>query len=475
MLASRTLGIGLILALAGSACLAGDIRSTAVFERNGQGLYGTSTTAGFDRTFSFARGWGAQEFSEAVSVLGQAGYASGRMEAGRAGIETRFHGSLGSADIKTSYDLSVHHADIVARGQRIEFTSSAARLATPGSNRLAVRGPSLELQIDAVANVKGTLGAGARTSLTGAIHADGSTNDFRGADARQVGFDHSRDVTLVDTGGEKRYNLVNLGNAQLQKSFEVGPGRIDLAAPQGMDATSSFYRNGVLRAEATSSNSVVSGTLSIPQAIGQVFAPLKALKGEVNLLGSRHNPNDGTPQNPDGTYGGGYAKMDYTLFDATVTLGAAMHQAVEFTPVDRLPMVIYSDAGHYYSGFVGDQVSFPDPNFSTPTDVHFIMEVGFGGKMTNTLGAQMNFGLGLEVLKASASVLGYELANVGPLFTDSATMPVNSPFALYSTPAFDVEGFNWHTEYMTIHVLPTPGSMVLLGLGTALCARRRRG
>jgi uncharacterized protein (TIGR03382 family) len=151
-----------------------------------------------------------------------------------------------------------------------------------------------------------------------------------------------------------------------------------------------------------------------------------------------------------------------------------MHQSVEFTPVDRLPMVIYSDAGHYYSGFVGDQVSFSDSNFSTPTDVHFVMEIGFGGKMTNTVGAQMNFGLGLEVLKASASVLGYELANVGPLFTDSATMPVDSPFALYSTPAFDVEGFNVHTEYMTIHVLPTPGSLALMGLGGALCVRRRR-
>jgi hypothetical protein len=58
MLASRTLGIGLVVALAAGTCGAADIRSTAVFERTGQGLYGTNSSGDFDRTFSFARNWG---------------------------------------------------------------------------------------------------------------------------------------------------------------------------------------------------------------------------------------------------------------------------------------------------------------------------------------------------------------------------------------------------------------------------------
>jgi hypothetical protein len=262
-----------------------------------------------------------------------------------------------------------------------------------------------------------------------------------------------------------------------------------------------------------------SGSLSVLSFNSSPPASLKILGANVGLLSGSAGPVSWTVQGPENTAGTGtagptetinaaastdvahvalnvatlvgdllgvpingsfsidsIASLNWSLINASGTLDNYLQQSFSLNPfvVEELDVVQTGQTDVCTELFGCGPIDIPLGYKGELTiDPTYTMDASF----SNDTGLEIEPGLYLSLLSASASALGYSVS-IGPAYQLSEMFPT-SPVGLYSN-TFDLEG--WNTIQGTafdINVLvPEPGPLTLTGLALGLLglgfARRRR-
>lgn len=505
---------GLVESWGQGRAMAGLVDYDQVFLRGGQNLYGSGSDSGFDKKYKLAeKSWDNYDLpaSQSSALLVDnslvTGYVSGRVFPGSARVDLNVAATAGKADIAINRNLQFTFPDRVASGAGIGIGTSSFIKGGPGEgSSFAVQGPEASAKLSASLNAKVTMGAGYDildpTGITNYLglnpyHLDGTSGAIPTGSAFSSAYFHREDKTLFSTWAvpqgqtapapaEKEYTLATVstggqGVDLLDNSF----GGMRIEAPKGLSKTQTFFQSaGTIKVEAESSNSIVSGKVSIPRALGLIpgLQPLLALKGSASLFGAdAGTSNDASGNvvklvgpNLDGTTGPGNLSIDYTFFDALLTAGVSAKLVATFTP-SALNVKVLGPGGTQ-EGVMGNGFTFTAPENNSEQDilVGFSAETWMDGVMTIDVRLVPEAGLSVELLKGKATLFGYSLPEVGPLYSDAASTPLPE-FSLYSN-SFTVTGFNKSSAGWQVAVagIPEPSALTMLSLAVPVMMRRAR-
>ena len=141
------------------------------------------------------------------------------------------------------------------------------------------------------------------------------------------------------------------------------------------------------------------------------------------------------------------ATIEYDLLDIQAILNAGFSQSFEFVP--NLKVKYALEDGQEFVANVGDSVTIPtteDAGESLKVSATYFLDNWF----TNDTDFALTPGIELSILSGKATVLGFELFDFGPVFSDGISAPI--PIDIFSKQ-FTIEGFPTFLEMLEIDIV----------------------
>ena len=453
-----------LVAMGGAGDLhAGVIQQDATFSTTDQGLWSRGAAAvDISKSYFLGPQWDEQSHSAWVGTGVSTSFAAVHLHEGRLGLEAIFNASSGSVDVDYPVRLRYETPDQPVRpGHPIQVKTSYQRRGTP---KLDITGFGAEFKVDAVANLKATWGGGHDQVFSDAVYTGnhgGPTslpffNVFDSVDP----WLYEDDLTLLDTGGERRVTLITIGPGAGVTLKVPGLNTLAISAkvpPPLNQRTMSFLADGDLRTAKT----------------GDPFLSLDLnVTTMASMLVQAFSGGTVPPLNASIEFPGFSSEVGYALLEIMLKSGPALHQDLEFD-FRGLEVVLTSADGQVRSGQIGQTFDFVAP--ADGSDLELTAEVSVDQRFVNKTGLTPQIALTVDVLKANLKVWGLDLINFGPLWKLNPPLTLNfDPIMLYTPEPWELDGFNTQTQAMTIDVIPEPATLSLLAAGAIVLLRHKR-